>query len=88
VINSINESRLSPTGGDPRLAIVGGIGVAILVTVILPLLVSIKLELRSSRMYRTTTLAPGHMPDREAQRQKRTASAHHEPSNRGASNVS
>jgi hypothetical protein len=88
VINSINGSQLLPTGGDPRLAIVGGIGVAILVTVVLPLLVTIKLELRSSRMYQTTTLAPGHMPACEAQRQKRTAPAPHEPSDREASDVS
>jgi hypothetical protein len=47
-MNSINDSQLLPTGGDPRLSIVGGIGVAILGTVVLPLLVTIKPELRSS----------------------------------------
>ena len=89
MIKSISNSQLLPTGADPRLAIVGGIAVAILVTVVLPLVVSIKLELRSIRMYRTTTLAPGHMPDdRKAQRQEPTAPAPDELSAGGASDVS
>jgi hypothetical protein len=89
VIKSISNSQLLPTGGDPVLATVGGIAVAILVTVVLPLVVSIKLELPSIRMYRTTTLAPGHLPDyRKAQRQEPTAPAPDELPDGGASDVS
>jgi len=87
VMKSINDSQLLPNGDGPRLAIAAGIGVAILVTVVLPLLVSIKLELRSSRMCRTTKLAPRHLRDCEGQRRRRTAPGPHEPSDRELSDV-
>ena len=89
MIKSIDSSQLLPTGSGPRLAIVGGIGAAILVTVVLPLVVSIKLELRSIRMYRTTTPAPGYMPDDgKVQPQKINSCRPDEPFDRGASDVS
>lgn len=86
MIKSINNSHLPPNDGGPRLAIVGGVGVAILVTVVLPLVVSIKLELRSTRMHRATKLGPAYMPDDS--KAQRTPLAPHGQLDRGSSDVS
>lgn len=54
VVESVHSSRLFRTGGDVFWAIAAsGLGITILAGIVLPLIVSTKLELRSRQVRRT-----------------------------------